>query len=67
VPTSEDIVRELESFYRHQIDVFNRKDPGFYDCFARSYGILSAERGLTTIVNDENHRNGFRRTMVALR
>jgi hypothetical protein len=28
--------------------------------------MLSGEHGLTTIVNDENHRNGFRRTIVAL-
>jgi hypothetical protein len=67
VATSDDIVRELESFYRHYIDVFNREDPGFYDCFAQSYAMLSGERGLTTIANDENHRNGFRRTMVALK
>jgi NTF2-like protein (DUF6841) len=67
VATSEEIVRELESFYRHYIDVFNREDPSFYDCFNASYAMLSGERGVTAVNNDENHRNNFRRTMVTLR
>ena len=29
MPTSEEIARELESFYRHYIDVFNREEGQF--------------------------------------
>jgi len=65
--TSEEIARELESFYRHYIDVFNREDEGFFDCFANSRGIVSGERGLVAIANDDAYRNGFRRTMTALK
>lgn len=67
MPTSGEIERELEAFYRNYIDVFNREDERFYDCFAQSYGMLSGERGLTTVANDENHRNSFKRTMVSLK
>jgi len=65
--TSQEIVHELENFYRHYIDVFNREDQGYFDCLAPSYGLVSGEHGLTTTANDENHRNGFRRMMTALR
>jgi hypothetical protein len=66
VPTSDEIVHELESFYRHYIEVFNREDDGFFDCFAHPYGAVS-ERGLATVANDAANRNGFRRTMSTLK
>ena len=65
--TQSEIVAELENFYRYYIDVFNREDPRFYDCFGSTYAMLSGERGVTTVTNDENHRNNFRRTMEQLR
>ena len=65
--TSEEIARELEGFYRHYIEVFNAEDDRFYDCFAVPYGTVSGERGLTTVANDADHRNGFRRTMKMLK
>ena len=67
MPTSEEIARELESFYRHYIEVFNREDDRFFDCFATPYATVSGDRGLTTVANDADHRNGFRRTMVVLK
>jgi len=67
MPTSDEIVRELESFYRHYIDVFNREEGSFFAYFANPYAMLSSERGLTTVANDENHRAGARRTMAQLR
>ncbi len=67
MPTSEEIARELESFYRHYIDVFNREDERFYDCFAHPYGAVSGERGLATVANDDDNRKNFRRTMTALK
>ena len=63
--TGEEIARELETFYRHYIDVFNREDDGFYDCFANPYAAISGERGITTIAND--NRDSFARTMKTLK
>lgn len=65
--SGEEIVRELESFYRDYIEVFNAEDERFYDCFAHPYGALSGERGLATIANDDDNRNSFRRTMTAIK
>jgi hypothetical protein len=60
VATSDEIARELESFYRGYIDVFNREDDRFFDCFAPVYEIVSGDRGLVTVTNDANYRNQFR-------
>ena len=62
---TDEIVHELESFYRHYIDVFNREDDSFYDCFANPYAVISAERGIITIGND--NRDSFARTMKVLK
>lgn len=67
MPTSEEIAKELEAFYQHYIDVFNREDAGFYDCFAHPYAVVSGERGVVTVANDEDHRKSFGRTMTALK
>jgi hypothetical protein len=67
MPTSEEIARELESFYRHYIDVFNREDAAFFDCFAHPYAMVSGERGLATVANDEANRKSFGATMTALK
>jgi hypothetical protein len=67
MPTSEEIVRELESFYRHYIDFFNREDDRFFDCFAHPYAAVSGERGLAAVANDADNRSNFRRTMTTLK
>ncbi len=67
MPTSEEIARELESFYRHYIDVFNREDEGFFDCFAHPYAAVSGERGLATVANDDANRTSFGGTMKTLK
>jgi hypothetical protein len=63
--TGDEIARELEAFYRHYIDVFNREDDSFYDYFANPYAVISGERGITTIGND--NRDSFARTMKVLK
>jgi len=63
--TSDEISGELESFYRHYIEVFNREDESFYDCFSNPYAVISGERGITTIGND--NRDSFARTMKVLK
>jgi len=63
--TGDEIARELEAFYRHYIDVFNREDDSFYDCFANPYAVISGERGIMTIGND--NRDSFARTMKVLK
>ncbi len=65
--TSEEIVRELETFYRHYIDVFNREDPAFFECFAHPYAMLSGERGLAPVANDADNRKNFGRTMAGIK
>ena len=67
MPTSEEIVRELENFYRHYIDVFNREDDRFFDCFAHPYAAVSGERGLAAVANDAENRKNFGRTMTTLK
>lgn len=67
MPTSQEIARELEAFYRHYIEVFNREDDAYFDCLASTYGMVSGERGLNVVTNDESHRAGFRRMMTALK
>lgn len=67
MPTSEEIARELEGFYRHYIDVFNREDAGFFDCFAHPYAAVSGERGVATVANDDANRKNFGGVMTALR
>ena len=67
MPTAEEIARELESFYRHYIDVFNREDDGFFECFARPYAAVSGERGLAAVANDADHRKSFGSVMTALK
>jgi hypothetical protein len=65
--SSEEIARELESFYRHYIDVFNREDAGFFACFAHPYAMVSGERGLAPVANDEANRKNFGLTMTTLK
>ncbi len=67
MPTAEEIARELESFYRHYIEVFNREDERFFDCFAHPYAAISGARGLAAVANDDDNRKGFRHTMTTLR
>ena len=68
MPDADAIAVELEAFYRHYIDAFNRQETGeFVDYFAHPYAIISGARGLTSIANDEAHRKSFERSMVTLR
>jgi hypothetical protein len=67
MPTSEEIARELETFYRHYIDVFNREDDGFFACFAYPYGIVSGARGLAVIASSDDNREGIGRAMKAIK
>jgi hypothetical protein len=63
----QEITRELESFYQHYIDVFNREDDQFYECFALPYATISGERGLGVVASEADHRKAFARSMVMLK
>jgi hypothetical protein len=65
--TADQIAREMESFYRDYIDVFNREEEAMFDSFASPHAMVSGERGLTTVANDENHRAAFRRMIATLK
>jgi hypothetical protein len=45
VPRSEEIARELESFYRHYGDLFNREDDRFVAYYAPVFQIVAAIPG----------------------
>lgn len=64
MPTSEEIARELEAFYRHYIDVFNLEDDGFFACYAPVYQIVSGDRGLITVTNDAKYQAEFRNKIM---
>jgi ketosteroid isomerase-like protein len=68
MPTSENIARELESFYKDYIDAFNREDfDHFSNCFALPYAWVTGERGLSTVADEGAHKNGFGRIMADLK
>ncbi|HXD91547.1 MAG TPA: hypothetical protein VNU00_10870 [Candidatus Binataceae bacterium] len=68
MPASEEIGRELETFYKGYIDAFNREDVDhFSDCFALPYAWVTGERGLTTVANEGDHQSGFSRVMINLK
>ena len=68
MPTSDEIARELETFYTDYIDAFNREDVDhFADCFALPYAWVTGDRGLTTVANEGAHQTGFSRIMIDLK
>lgn len=52
MPTSEEIARELESFYRHYVDVFNREDDRFFAYYAPVFEIVSGDPEIISVTND---------------
>ena len=45
MPTSEEIARELGSFYRRYVDVFNPADNSFMAYYAPVFQIVSGDPG----------------------
>jgi len=65
---SKEIERDLETFYRHYIEVFNREDVDeFLNCFARPYAVVSNERGLSVVQKEADHASNHCRIMTALK
>lgn len=68
MPSNENITRELASFYRRYMEVFNREDTDqLIECFAHPHAIISGSRGLLPIANVAEHRKSFLRAMTALK
>jgi ketosteroid isomerase-like protein len=68
MPASEEIARELESFYQGYIDAFNREDiDAFSEKFAYPYAWVTGERGLTACANDSDHQRWTSKMMIALK
>ncbi|HVN28529.1 MAG TPA: hypothetical protein VMT64_08595 [Candidatus Binataceae bacterium] len=62
------IATELEAFYRRYIEAFNRQETvGFVDYFTHPYAVISGERGVTSVADEQSHRKSFERSMVTLR
>ena len=68
MPASEEIVRELETFYQSYIDAFNREDMDAYGAkFAFPYAWVTGDRGLTTCATDADHQGVISKLMIGLK
>jgi ketosteroid isomerase-like protein len=68
MPTSDEIVRELEAFYRSYIEAFNREDIDlFTEAFCYPYAWVTGERGLTVCANESDHQRWFGQMMVGIK
>jgi hypothetical protein len=68
MPETDNIVRELESFYRRYIDIFNGQDTEqLIGCFAHPYGAVSGSRGFVPVAGVDEHRKSLLRAMLALK
>ncbi len=65
---NDNIARELESFYRRYIEIFNRQDSDrLIECFTHPYAAVSGSRGLMPVATIDEHRKSFLPAMEALR
>ena len=63
MPTSEEIARELESFYRRYVDVFNREDNSFTAYYAPVFQIVSGDPGIISVTNDAKYWSDFMKAL----
>jgi len=68
MPNAEEIIHEVESFYRGYIDAFNREDiDQFTDAFAFPYAWITGEGGISTCANESDHQCWLGRIMGTLK
>ena len=61
------IVDEIETAYRHYIDIFNREDAaGFVGCYTHPHTMLSGEQGLLIVNTAAEHELGYQALMDTL-
>ncbi|MBI3250156.1 MAG: hypothetical protein HYZ50_26980 [Deltaproteobacteria bacterium] len=61
------ITHEIETAYRHYIDVFNREDAaGFVGCYTHPHTMLSGEHGLSPVQTEADHHRGYQQIMKVL-
>lgn len=66
--STDEIVRELQGFYRGYIEAFNREDiDQFTQCFNYPYAWITGERGLTMCSSESDHQSGASQMMIALK
>jgi hypothetical protein len=64
---SEQIVRELEKFYTHYIDCFNREDIDLYlQTFDLPFTMLSGERGATVFADEAARQRFYTQVMSSI-
>ena len=62
------IIQEIETTYRHYIDVFNREDAtGFVACYAHPHVMLNGEQGMTAVQTEADHHQVYQNIMAGLR
>ena len=64
---AEQIVREVEEFYRRYIDAFNREDiDQFLQSFDLPYVLLTGERPATVVADEAARQQFYTRTMISI-
>jgi uncharacterized NTF2-like protein DUF6841 len=64
---SDRIVREIEQFYGHYIDGFNREDIDlFLQSFDLPFALLSGEHGATVFADEAARQRFYTQTMIAI-
>jgi len=65
---AEQMVRELQDFYRGYIEAFNREDIDQYtQCFDYPYAWVSGERGLTACSSESDNQTFVSQMMIGLK
>jgi ketosteroid isomerase-like protein len=64
---TEEIVREIEEFYRNYIDAFNREDIDLYlRMFDLPYVIVSGGRPATVVADEASRQNFYTQMMIGI-
>jgi hypothetical protein len=64
---SDEIVRELEKFYCHDAEVFNRDDDRFFVAYAPIFQIVSSDGGLLSVTNDVRFGTDYMKALKTAR
>jgi ketosteroid isomerase-like protein len=68
MPDTEQMVREIEEFYRGYIDAFNREDIDLYlRMFDLPYVVVSGERAAVVVADEAARAKFYTRMMVGIR
>jgi hypothetical protein len=68
MPSTNEIVAELETFYKGYIDAFNREDIDMYtQTFAFPYAFVTGEKGLAVCKDETGHQHFYTTISISLK